>query len=128
MAVVVVDTDLLIDWLRDRRPAADRVESWLRSGALYTTAITAFELRLGHDFVEREPNILRVLVGRTLDFDLLSALRAGEVHRHLAASGTPIGVADTLQAGTCLRYGLPLATGNRRHFERVPDLELVDWD
>jgi predicted nucleic acid-binding protein len=65
---------------------------------------------------------------RVLDVDALAAIHAGTVHRFLSEQGKPIGLADTWQAGVCLRYRLPLATRNRRHFERVPDLELYEWD
>jgi tRNA(fMet)-specific endonuclease VapC len=37
-----------------------------------------------------------------------------------------IGFADCMQVGICLRYGLPLATRNRKYFERVEGLQLVD--
>ena len=46
----------------------------------------------------------------------------------LQRAGSTSGMADCLQAGICLRHGLPLATRNRRHFERVDELELVDID
>jgi tRNA(fMet)-specific endonuclease VapC len=35
-----------------------------------------------------------------------------------------IDVKDALQAGICLRFGLPFATRNLRHFDRVPGLQL----
>jgi tRNA(fMet)-specific endonuclease VapC len=37
-------------------------------------------------------------------------------------------MADCLQAGICLRHDLALATRNRKHFERIPELRLVDID
>jgi len=63
-----------------------------------------------------------------VSLDLSSALRAGEVAASLQRAGSTSGMADCLQAGICLRHGLPLATRNRRHFERVDELELVDID
>jgi predicted nucleic acid-binding protein len=33
-------------------------------------------------------------------------------------------MADCLQAGTCLRFDLPFATRNRKHFERIDGLRL----
>jgi predicted nucleic acid-binding protein len=35
-------------------------------------------------------------------------------------------MADSLIAGIALANDLPLLTRNRSHFERVPDLKLVD--
>jgi predicted nucleic acid-binding protein len=63
---------------------------------------------------------------RTLPLDQAAALIAGEVYATLRASGLDIGVQDCLLASTCLRYDLPLATRNLRHFGRVEGLRLVD--
>lgn len=38
--------------------------------------------------------------------------------------GQGTGLADCLIAGTCLRYSVPLATRNLRHFIRIPGLVL----
>jgi len=71
--------------------------------------------------------MIETLLGSNpLPLDDGSALTGGSVFTHLSALGTPIGVLDCLQAGICLHHDVPLATRNRRHFERVPDLELAD--
>jgi tRNA(fMet)-specific endonuclease VapC len=62
---------------------------------------------------------------RTLPLDGAAALLAGEVYSRLERSGNRIGVPDALIAGVCLRFDLPLATRNVRHFGRVPRLRLV---
>lgn len=124
----VVDTDLVVDYLRGRGPGVSVVAALIRLRTLRLTAVTAFEVRVGTDFVDRRDPILRLLRGRTLPLDLASALRGGEVSGVLARAGTPIGLADCLQAGICLRRDLPFATRNRRHFERVPGLRLIDLD
>ncbi len=93
---------------------------------LRLTAVTGFELRVGTGFSARNEQILRLFRSRTVPLDLASALRAGEVASTLQASGAGIGFADCLQAGMCLRYRLPFATRNRKHFDRVEGLQLVD--
>lgn len=90
------------------------------------TAITAFELRLGADFLARRDDILRVVRSRTFPLDAASALRGGEVAATLRGAGQDIGLADCLQAGTCLNFDLPFATRNPKHFNRVEGLRLVD--
>lgn len=124
--LVVVDSDLLIDFLRGRGEGSALVRELLAGRQLRVTALTAFEIRLGSDFLDRRTEIGRLFRSRTLPLDLASALRAGGVHARLAADDQAVGVADALQAGICLRYGLPLATRNRGLFERTPELELVD--
>lgn len=124
--LVVVDTDLLIDYLRDRGAGAELVSALLTQQRLRVTAITAFELRVGSDFMARRDAILRLLNTRTFPLDVAAALRGGEVAATLRRQGREIGFADSLQAGTCLRYGLPFATRNRKPFERVDGLRLAD--
>lgn len=124
--LVVADTDLLIDYLRGADPGATWVRDSLRDGGLRIAAISAFELRLGADFVARRGPIELLLVHQTLPLDLSAAILAGDVLTRLRRAGAPIGIRDALVAGTCLRFELPLATRNLREFSRVEDLVLVD--
>ena len=45
----------------------------------------------------------------------------------LEKAGSPIGANDTLIAAHALSLGLTLVTDNRREFERVPGLDVVNW-
>lgn len=89
------------------------------------TAVTAFDLRLGMDFLDRAERIGVLLARRTLPLDTRAALHAGEVFVARRQAGRDIGVKDCLQAGICLRFDLPLATRNIRHFDRIPALRLA---
>lgn len=126
--LVVADTDVLIDFLRGRGAGTRLLHELLADHRLRLTAVTGVELRVGTDFLPRRDAILRLFRSRTVALDLASALRAGEVASALRERGAGIGSADCLQAGICLRHGLPLATRNRSHFERVDGLHLVDVD
>ncbi len=122
--LVAADTDVVIDFLRAQDPGAAAVRALIRQRRLALTAVTAFELRLGADFVHRRDVIEPLLARRTRPLDLRAAVLAGQVAARLRADGEGIGMADSLQAGICLRFGLPLLTRNVRHFSRVPDLEV----
>lgn len=123
-AGVVVDTDITIDFLRGHGEGAPVLRGLLRDGRALFTVITAFELHQGARRPEDAAAVAQLTDGRTLGLSLSAARRAGEIGRALATAGTPIGPADTLIAGICLHHDLPLATGNRRHFERIPGLTL----
>ncbi len=124
--LVVVDTDLVVDFLRGKGPGVSLVRELVASHRLRVTAITAFELRVGTDFLARRDDILRLVRSRTFPLDPASALRAGEVAATLRAAGQDIGMADCLQAGTCLNFDVTFATRNRKHFDRVEGLRLLD--
>jgi tRNA(fMet)-specific endonuclease VapC len=123
---VVVDTDLLIDFLRGRGEGVGVVRNLVRQRRMRLTAVSGFELRVGTDFLDRRDAIMGMFRSRTLPLDLRSAFRAGEVAARVRQLGQPIGFADCLQAGICLRHEVPLATRNHKHFSRVDGLELAD--
>ena len=129
MAVIVADTDVLIDFLAAREPAAGRVADEIRRGNLWTTVITRFELLSGVRGAG-ETQIASRLLGsvKTLQLDILAADRAAAVRRALERKGIAIGMADSLIAGITLQAGATLLTRNRRHFERVDGLNLVQLD
>lgn len=128
IGLLVADTDVLIDYLRGAEPGAGFVRRRLVDGTLRVTAVSVFELRqgLGGDSGDADRTLAPLVTRRTVPLDLGAALVAGRVAADLRGAGTPIGVADTLIAGVCLRRGLPLATRNVRHLGRVPGLVLVD--
>lgn len=125
-SLVVVDTDLVIDFLRGKGPGAPLVRDLIASHRLRVTAITAFELRVGADFLARRDDVLRLVHSRAFPLDSRSALRAGELAATLRGAGQDIGLADCLQAGICMNFDLPFATRNRKHFDRVEGLQLFD--
>jgi tRNA(fMet)-specific endonuclease VapC len=124
--MIVADTDVLIDFLADRGPAAGRVALELESRAFGTTAVTRFELLAGAQDRTGESLLRRLLDPLpTLPLDRESADRAAEVRRTLEGRGQGIGMGDSLIAGIVLAHDGILLTRNRRHFERVDGLRLA---
>jgi predicted nucleic acid-binding protein len=124
--VIVADTDVLIDFLAGVEPFASRVAAEIEAG-LATTAVSRFELQAGVRTARHEQAVSGLLAGLlTLPLDATAADRAGSVRRALEKAGAGIGMADSLIAGIALAHGASLMTRSRRHFERVPELTLVD--
>ena len=125
MADLVLDTDVLVDFLRGRSPRAEMTRSALRGARIYVSVVTAYELRVGIA-QHAQADLEQQLSGRTLPLDLEAAMVAGRIGGELARTGRRIGAPDELIAGTCVRFGLPLVTHNRKHYERVPGLQLLE--
>lgn len=123
--MMIADSDVLIDYLRDRGDWARRIALELESRSFATTAITAFELRSGVR-TARQANAVETLLDAIpiLPFGPEEARAAAEARRQVEAKGHPIGMADYLIAGVCIANGGVLLTRNRKHFERVPGLKL----
>jgi tRNA(fMet)-specific endonuclease VapC len=123
--MTIADTDVLIDYLAGKGEA-DRVERLLERGALQTTVITRFELLSGAKSPKQLARLIQLLAAvPSLALDDPATNPASEVRRSLDRTGNPIGMADSLIAGIVVSNGGSLLTRNRRHFERVPGLELA---
>jgi tRNA(fMet)-specific endonuclease VapC len=75
------------------------------------------------EFVE---SILSVIPAVPISLDVMRVF--GQVDAMLRASGVPLPTSDLLIACTALSRGDEVATGNRRHFHRVPGLEVHELD
>lgn len=60
-----------------------------------------------------------------LPYDAGVARTWGRVAADLENQGQPISENDVWIAACCIRHGLPLVTLNRRHFQRVPGLQVL---
>jgi predicted nucleic acid-binding protein len=125
------DTDAISELLR-RRPAR-RFVSWLSSISRedqYTSAIVVGELYKGAfrstDTDRHQRNIEeRVLPAVTvLPFDVATARVFGRLRATLEETGNLLPDADIQIAATSIHHRLTLVTGNLRHFQRFPGLEV----
>jgi len=125
----VLDTDVLIDYLRGSGPGVDLVARLGRRG-YSITAITTFELALGTAHRRNPAPVLTLLDAPTLALSPRAGLRSGETLSRLRQEGKGIDIRDALQAGICMDAKRPLITRNLRHFTRVPGLTVFlpdDW-
>ena len=124
--MIVADSDVLIDFLAGREPAASRVAIELETRTFGTTVVTRFEL-LAWARDQTAEGLLRRLLDPliTLPLDRTAADRAASVRKALDLRGQGIGMADSLIAGIVLARGGMLLTRNRKHFERVEGLKLA---
>jgi tRNA(fMet)-specific endonuclease VapC len=121
----VLDSDVLIDHLRDAGPGRELVDALGATSGFRITAVTAFELALGHSYAHDPAPADALLAAPLLMLTREAALRGGVVLRELRAAGAGIEIRDAMQAGICLAAEVPLVTRNVRHFARVPGLWVV---
>lgn len=94
-------------------------------------SVVAYELLYGAFHSQRvEDNLRRVdaLRFEVLEFDINDARCAARIRAQLATQGSPIGPYDLLIAGQSQARGLTLITRNLREFQRIPGLEIQDWE
>jgi len=122
--LTAADADVLADYLK-RQGAWEQVRAHLAARTLATTAVAAFEVWCGlHTEHGRAAlrDLLRAMRNRVFPLEARTAVRAAGIYRAL---GMAKGQRDCLIAATCLERKVPLLTGNWRHLERIPGLEVV---
>lgn len=119
---ILVDTNLVVDYLRDRPEAVAYLDGIIDQPAV--SAITVAELYQGvREGGERSRLAALLSSWRIVPLTGPLAERAGLLARQYRPShGT--GIADAVVAATALDGGFTLATRNLRHFPMVDDLDV----
>lgn len=118
----LVDTSVLIDYLRGRREAADLLERERAEAPLHASEITRLEVLAG--MRSNEERVTRLLLSTLIwhPVDTETAEEAGQLGRQWLPSHHTIDGADLAIAATATRHGLRLLTRNVKHFPMFPDL------
>jgi tRNA(fMet)-specific endonuclease VapC len=123
---ICIDTTVFIGFMRGQEPNASAMAKAAQHSTCYVTAITAYELLFGAARANRQVEEQSLLSFTTvLPFSYTSAQRAATLHAELIRQNQDIGIKDVLIAAICLENNLPILTGNLRHFNRVPSLQVI---
>ncbi len=116
----LLDTDVIIEYLRGRDEAIRYVESL--EGELYVSAITVAELFSGVKCIDEEAALERFLDAfEVIPVDRALARLGGLCRqRYRPAHGT--GLADAIVATSAESAGAALVTFNKRHFPMIKDV------
>ena len=124
--VVLADTSVLIDFFRK----SDKANSFLiglvkQDYSFCISAITEFEIYTGA--TDNQLDYWNEFLKKTqvLSFDKNVVKVAVELNRTLKRRRKQIEMADLFIAATAIESKLPLATLNKKHFERIDQLELI---
>lgn len=126
---LIADTNLIVAIEREARrkingPAHRFLEAHA-SDRFYITFTVSGELACGDSAsVEADWRTLCDPYG-LIEWSSPVSLAYGRVYRTLKARGTLIGTNDLWIAATALVHGMPVVTGTRSEFERVPGLSVL---
>ena len=130
------DTSVLVDI--DRGGAGERVATLDDEGRHAISAVTVTELRLGVNkrYTDSGPrqDALEELERLLARFEVVEVNRAvataaADIISELQRQGTPLhDLHDVYIGATAMVEQLAVLTANVDHFERMDDVELVDWE
>ncbi len=129
--MILLDTDVCVAYLRGVPGVVTHLHSHLDED-IGVSFMTAAELFYGAAKAERSDEatteVEEFLSLVEIAHSDMAVLRAfGQAKAILERAGLPIPDADILIASTALCRNATLATGNLRHFSRIPGLRLLNW-
>jgi predicted nucleic acid-binding protein len=118
----LVDTSVLIDFLRGDTRASELLERERHEGPIHASEITRLEVLAGMRPKEESSTrlLLSALVWHPVDEDI--AERAGQLGREWLPSHSGVDSADLAIAATALMLEAHVLTRNVRHFPMFPGL------
>ena len=132
MTRTLLDTDTLSFYMKGVPAVVARASTYLAEfSRLDFSVVTYYEVRRGllHAGASRKLGEFESLTQASVvwELDHAAAQEAADICAELWRRGEPIDDGDILIAATARRRGLAVATGNVKHFSRVPGLAVKDW-
>lgn len=124
--IILVDTSILIDFYRKTDKSNSVWVTLVREGyGCAISAVTKYEIYSGAtpNQLEFWDNILQAIT--VIPFDEEAVNTAVDINAKLKRKRKQIDIADLFIAATAVTKKLPLATLNRKHFDRVDELTLI---
>ncbi len=119
---VLVDTSVLVDYLRGKVGAAQVLEGDRADGPVHASEITRLEVLAGMRIAEETQTRSLLATLRWHSVGVEVAEKAGELGREWLPSHQGIDGADLAIAATAVLLGARLLTMNVRHFPMFSDL------
>lgn len=122
MSNILVDTDIIINFLRGREKAKVFLLSLLDESTIYCSAITVAEIYAGMKKNEKQKTDALVDSLHIIDVNKEIAEKAGEYKRNEKRQSLELD--DCLIAASAFVKGAVLATGNGKHYP-MSDIEKI---
>ncbi len=125
MEVICIDTGVLIEYYRNKNKEETYLFNLSKKYKFAIPTIVEYEILRGD---KKKDEFWIRLFGQmqTLPFDKLCAHEAANIYKILKDKNKLIEMHDILIAAICLRNKYRLASLNKRHFERIDGLTLVN--
>lgn len=125
--LIMVDTSILIDFYRK----TDKINSvWLalvRQGYEFSlSAVTKYEIYSGATKAQLEFWDKVFTAVTVIPFDEETVNIAVEMNKNLKRKRKQIAIADLFIAATAVNHNLPFSTLNKKHFDRIDELNLIE--
>lgn len=116
MPVVLIDTDIAIDYLRGDQAVYPLLNRLWQEGNAAMSVLSVYELTAGMREREKMATINFISACTVLEVSPAIAFKGGDLYRKYRAKGTTLTSLDCLIAATALAKGCKVATRNLKHY------------
>ena len=132
MKQTLIDTDILSLFLRGHPRVTAQFQAYAREyNRVNFSIVTYYEILSGfkHRDARKQITVFLEFTGRNNVIPLTEASvnASADMYAATRAKGTPIDDIDLLIAGIAYANDWSLATHNRKHYERIANLDIQDW-
>ncbi|MFC3415163.1 type II toxin-antitoxin system VapC family toxin [Algoriphagus hitonicola] len=125
--IIYLDSGVLIEYFRKKDKSKSKLFLLSQKYQIVkVSSITYYEILLGS--TEKQIEFWNEFFEKVevLSFDQKAGLIASKIYKQLKKENKLIAIADILIAAVALANELDIATLNRKHFERIDGLSLID--
>ena len=123
---ILIDTGIVIEYLRSYDRGNTQFVKLFRDYDLCISTISVFELYNGASDDKKQNDINAICKSiEVVDFNLDISKAASEIYRHLRKVNKLIEFRDILIGATAIEQQIKIATNNKKHFERIPNIDLM---
>ncbi len=128
----LLDTDTLSLIMRQNTQVLEQARAYLYEYRYFTlSVITKYEIQRGLRARNASNQLMAfeqfLMKNKVLPIDGVVADKGALIYADLASRGQLIGDADILIAATAMAKGFGVVTKNRKHFDRIKDLQVESW-
>lgn len=125
----ILDTNVVVEILHGNRKIIEKIERIGRRDCCISE-ITIAELYYGAVKGGNPKNFQDIAIVESL-FEIIpiysAYLNYAKIRYHLVSKGIGIDTFDMLIGASAIQLGYTLVTHNIKHFERIPKIQLEDW-
>jgi len=128
MENILIDTDIAVEYLRNRDKGSSELLRLLQSHVIYISAISEFELCLGAR-TNRHWEDLEMVFSRLvlIPFDFGCGRISADIWKNRELAHQHLEIKDIFIAGIAIHEDLWLRTFNEKHFKGINGLKLWQW-
>ncbi|WP_028325153.1 type II toxin-antitoxin system VapC family toxin [Desulfatirhabdium butyrativorans] len=127
MENILIDTDIVIEYLRNKDKSSTDLIKLMQDHDLFLSSITEFELYLGAKTASHQKDLEMIFSEvDVIPFDFGCGKIAADIWKDIQSRHQHLEIKDIFIASIAIRNGIWLHTFNKKHFLGIENLQL--WD